>query len=130
MRPKPAGVIARGMGSRVFENKDAVVNLQNPVKANADSVLNGRRLFEANCSPCHGDISKPNHEHGPVAQPGKFLAPPDITSDFYKQKSDGYIFGAIHFGGQAIMPAYGWKFSNNEHWDIVNYVRSIQAKTK
>lgn len=63
---------------------------------------------------------------GPVAM--KFAAPPDITQEPYRTgRSDGNIYGIIHFGGMAVMPALGWKLSPTEHWDIINYVRHVQA---
>jgi hypothetical protein len=49
----------------------------------------------------------------------------------YKDRTDGYIFGAIHYGSYStLMPAYGWKFSIEEHWDMVNYIRKMQSEIK
>lgn len=124
MRPKPDGSVAVGSLDRFVESKEAATALVNPVKSDEKSVLRGARLFAVNCSPCHGDITKTPYAPGPVAE--KFVMPPDITNDFYKQKPDGLFYATIEFGGLAVMPAMGWKLSPAEHWDIVNYVRSVQ----
>ncbi|MCB0346660.1 MAG: c-type cytochrome, partial [Bdellovibrionales bacterium] len=93
---------------------------KNPVKPTADSLARGRRLWAANCATCHGITAESD---GPVA---KFLTVPNITEDFYKARPDGRIFGVIH-NGQNQMPRYGFKFSADEKWDIVNYLRRLQG---
>jgi len=56
------------------------------------------------------------------------MSPPDLINDYYRQKSDGYLYGTIHFGGLAVMPGLGWKLSPEEHWDIINFIRQVQKK--
>lgn len=127
MRQKAPGSVAVGMSQYYVESKAEAENLVNPVKPDEGSLLRGRRLFAVNCTPCHGDISKKPYVAGYVAAKLP-LIPPDPTTDAYKARSDGFFYGTIHFGGAALMPALGWKLSPNEHWDIVNYIRSQQAK--
>jgi mono/diheme cytochrome c family protein len=123
MRPNPSDSIARGAGERFVGTREEAGKLANPVPADARSIGNGRRLFSANCSPCHGKYMDGKHIAGAVSAqiPG-----PDLALQTYKDKPDGHFFEFIHFGGIAIMPAYGWKFSIREHWDIVNYIRRVQ----
>jgi len=133
-RPPVEGTVARGSLPARLANKQEASKLENTRKGHPFSVQNGKRLFAVNCYACHGDIAKAEGiPHGPAVNPpgqasnSRFLTPPDITSEFYaKQRSDADIYGVIHFGGMAVMPALGWKLSPEEHWDIVNYVRSIQ----
>jgi mono/diheme cytochrome c family protein len=127
MRQKAPGAVAVGMSKYHVESKAEAETLVNPVKADEGSLLRGRRLFAVNCTPCHGDISKKPYVAGYVAAKLP-LIPPDPTTDSYKARSDGFFYGTIHFGGAALMPALGWKLSPNEHWDIVNYIRSQQAR--
>ena len=133
-RPAVEGTVPRGSLAAHIENKQEAELLVNSRKDYPFTVEHGKRLFKVNCAPCHGDISS-QQPYGPaVNAPGKadslrFMTPPDITSEFYYSgRSDGYIYATIHFGGLAMMPALGWKFSPEEHWDIVNYVRSVQKK--
>ncbi len=127
MRQKAPGSVAVGMSDYYVATKAEAENLTNPVEADERSIDNGKRLFAVNCTPCHGDISKKPWAPGYVAAKLP-LVPPDPTTDAYKARSDGFFYGTIHFGGAALMPALGWKISPNEHWDIVNYIRSQQGK--
>ena len=125
MRAKPEGSVSIGMSQYDVKTKEEAEKLVNPKKESASSWKYGKRLFQVNCSPCHGNIEAKGYEPGPVAQ--KFASPPDISAEPYRQgRSDGYIYGVIHFGGMAVMPALGWKLSPGEHWDIINYVRHVQ----
>ena len=124
MKPKAANSVAKGSLAYRVENKQEAEKLTNPLKGDKFSAKSGKRLFRVNCYPCHGDIESPSYKPGPVA--AKFMPPPDITNEYYEGKSDGYIYGVIHFGGLAVMPALGWKMSPTEHWDIINYLRSVQ----
>jgi mono/diheme cytochrome c family protein len=127
-RPKPAGVVARGVLDGDFplhlEKKEDTANFVNPKRGDKDSIAMGKRLYAINCSPCHGDLEKTPYVPG-VA--GGLMGAPDLTAPMYKERTEGSIYGTIHFGGMALMPAYGWKLSPSEHWDIVSYVKAIQA---
>lgn len=125
MRARPSGAVSIGMNSYAVKDKAEAETLKNPKAGDGKSVKFGKRLFQVNCSPCHGNIESSTYEPGPVAQ--KFASPPDITAEPYRSgRTDGNIYGVIHFGGMAVMPALGWKLSPSEHWDIINYVRDVQ----
>jgi hypothetical protein len=127
MRARPEGSISIGMNGYHVKSKEEAETLENPKKNNKQSWKFGKRLFQINCSSCHGNIEASTYEPGPVAQ--KFAAPPDISAEPYRTgRTDGNIYGVIHFGGMAVMPALGWKLSPAEHWDIINYVRHVQAE--
>ncbi|HWQ70319.1 MAG TPA: cytochrome c [Patescibacteria group bacterium] len=97
-------------------------SLANPVPFTQQSVDNGRRLFDIYCALCHGADGK---GMGPVAM--KFIPPPDLTLPFFRQKTDGFIYGTIRNGG-AIMPAHGEVLTPKERWEIVNFLRSLQRQ--
>jgi mono/diheme cytochrome c family protein len=130
MRPKAPNSVPMGSLDRRLESKEAALKLQNPLRGDPVSVESGQRLFAINCAPCHGTYGVDGAQ-----TPSWFasqVGAPDLTASTYweESRSDGNIYGTIHLGGMAIMPAYGWKLSPTEHWDIVNYVRSIQAAKK
>jgi mono/diheme cytochrome c family protein len=124
MRPKAKDSIPMGALARRVESKEVAASLENPILADALSVTNGERLFAINCTPCHGNFADGKQvSMGPVA---KYMPGPDLTAQLYKDRNDGFFYGTIHFGGMALMPAYGYKLSPTEHWDIVNYIRKFQ----
>ncbi|MCB0322323.1 MAG: c-type cytochrome [Bdellovibrionales bacterium] len=119
-RAPVAGTVPVGRQPFTMTIEQAEESLENPVPVSKHSVWRGQRLFNSNCLTCHGPAAKGD---GPV---GPKLGVPDITQDFYRQKSDGRVFGVVHYGLRA-MPRYGFKFSDAQKWDLVNYVRFLQG---
>ncbi len=111
-------------------DRDAAEDIPNPVAATKASILKGRSLFKIYCMPCHGESGTGN---GPVGM--VFEAPPaDLSSDYVKELTDGWLWGTITFGSY-LMPRYGYDMSPTERWDVVNYLRNViekgmAAKTK
>ena len=101
----------------------------NPVKPTAQSVEAGQDLYKKNCVPCHGTDAKGD---GPVAK-NMNPKPADLTvSKLAHGSTDGEIFTNIKDGiGQAPqkMKAFGNKLSDQDIWNIVNYIRSLQKKS-
>ena len=103
---------------------NAVVNpdnqmLTNPVTLTDASVERGRILFARNCAQCHGDTGRGN---GPAGvnlrpQPADFLV-------HVPYHGDTTIFGWISNGVQGTgMPAWGDQLSEEQRWDLVNFLR-------
>jgi mono/diheme cytochrome c family protein len=78
-------------------------------------------MFLTCCFPCHGQDGKGG---GPVAQ-GEFQ-PPDLTISRIRALSEATIYGTIT-DGWLTMPLYRETMSVEERWDVVNYVRVLQA---
>lgn len=127
MRPAPSDSVHVGSSERFVGTREEAASLQNPIPRSRLSVTRGQRLFTANCSPCHGKYIDGKHVPGAVS---KSLPGVDLSMEPIKVKPDSHFFQFIHFGGMAIMPAYGSKFSIPEHWDIVNYIRHVQEGGK
>jgi len=119
LRSRERGFSARFMGDEPGDPNRFI----NPVPASARSIRHGERLYQSNCSPCHGRRIEGKQIEGGVQQwmPGLPLFEPMM-----KDKPDGHFYQAIHYGFAGIMPSYGYKFSIEEEWDIVNYIRSVQ----
>ena len=100
-------------------DRDEADAAKNPVPATPESIHNGMKLFEINCTPCHNYSGKGD---GPVGMK-LTLQPFDLTSDRIQHEvTEGHIFGYMTFGG-AVMPSYANDLYPNERWDIVNFVR-------
>jgi len=118
----PAGTVPVQGSEPPLSRDDADRVLSNPVPPTDSSLVDGEKRFNTFCVPCHGKDAK---GQGPVAP--KFIPPPDLTQDFYRGRSDGYIYGTIRNGG-AIMPAFGERLTPTQRWDVVNYLRKLQGK--
>ncbi|HMC86926.1 MAG TPA: cytochrome c [Chitinophagaceae bacterium] len=82
-----------------------------------------KTLYITNCGPCHGDKGRGD---GPAA-PGLNPKPADHTSAAVQSETDGAIFWKLS-EGRSPMPAYKKIFSEEQRWELVNYIRTL-AKT-
>jgi len=120
-RPQPERSVPLGAGPR-YESRDDTEDLKNPVPFSRESLARGQALFLARCSQCHG---QDGHGGGPVSA---FFPPaPDLAYTTVKERSDGFIWGTISYGGKAMPPAREG-LSERDRWDLVNHVRAIQGK--
>ncbi len=100
--------------------------LKNPVPTSAASIKAGQALFQKNCRFCHNADAKGN---GPMAPEGTH--PSDLTDDKWDRGStDGEIFLVIREGAgpKLDMKGYKSKMTETDIWNVVNYLRSLQAK--
>ena len=128
-RPKAEGSVAVGSLVGHLAKRDDALALTNPISGDKVSTASGERLYAANCYACHGDISQKAWQPGPAGKKINAVVagkPPDLTSDYYKAQADGVFYAAMHFGF-GLMTNVGWKLSPTEHWDIINYIRKVQA---
>jgi putative copper export protein/mono/diheme cytochrome c family protein len=97
----------------------------NPVPATSASIDAGRVVYRQNCIPCHGADAKGD---GPLAHTMD-PAPADLTYHMAPGvHPDGDIFNWISngFPGSA-MPAFKDHLSEQQRWDVINYLRSVAA---
>src|SRR4026208_1222185 len=100
--------------------------MKNPVAWSAASIASGKAAFQKNCRFCHGADAKGN---GPRAPEGTH--PSDLTDDKWDRGgSDGEIFAVIRDGAgpKFDMKGYKSKMTEPDIWNVVNYLRSLQAK--
>ena len=100
--------------------------MKNPVASSPASIKAGQALFQKNCRFCHGADAKGN---GPMAPEGTH--PSNLTDDKWDRGStDGEIFLVIQNGAGPKFDMKGQKskMSDTDIWNVVNYLRSIQAK--
>jgi mono/diheme cytochrome c family protein len=94
--------------------------IKNPVASSPDSIAAGRRSYQRLCSRCHGPQGKGDGTGGGSVQP------PDLTDDKWDYGgSDGEIFSAIHDGTSMDMEGYAERLTDEDIWNVVNYLRSI-----
>ena len=90
--------------------------------------------YETYCLVCHGPGGRGD---GPISAangrtpPGPFPGIGDLLGPTAMGRSDGYIFGVVTYAqamGRGLMPRYGDKVRGTDRWDVVNYVRHLQAQ--
>lgn len=97
---------------------------QNPVTADDASLARGQELFTINCQMCHGQQGQGN---GPIAPFLSNYKPANLTSPLIHSMSDGSIFLIISKGVPGRMPALNENLTVRERWDVVNFIRTLQA---
>jgi mono/diheme cytochrome c family protein len=120
MATYPEHSVPAGAAGVLVKDMEAADKLKNPVAADQKSVEFGGKLFGIYCTPCHGYQGKGDGLVGKKL----VLQPYDLTAQQTKDRSDGYIFGMMTFGG-AVMPLYANDLSPTERWNVVNYVRKV-----
>lgn len=130
--PVPGTVPVTGLEPTV--NLTLADRLTNPRTRTSESINRGRFLYETYCLVCHGVAGKGD---GPISAangqtpPGPFFGVRSLVNDTIARRTDGYIYAVIVSGqvmGRGLMPVYGDKVRGDDRWDLVNYVRTLQAE--
>ena len=110
------------------EGADYIPNGQtlplNPIQADEASLARGKELFTINCQMCHGETGQGT---GPIAAFLTTYKPANLTSPLIKAFPDGQIFVTITNGVPGRMPPLNENLTVSERWDVVNYIRTLQA---
>jgi len=108
-------------GERPWTAPAAESKKQNPMPR-AAGVQEGKKIFEANCSMCHGPTGKGDGPVGAALTP----KPEDLTSREVRAQTDGALYWKISTGRGA-MPS--WQtLPEKDRWSVVNYIRSLGGK--
>jgi mono/diheme cytochrome c family protein len=100
-------------------SREDAKKLKNPVAYTKKSLTQGHTFFVRTCSACHGLDGK--------AQVDVVADATDLTSPkMYKSgTSDGEIYRAIRDGAGQAMPSFKTTFTEENLWNLVNYIRSL-----
>jgi mono/diheme cytochrome c family protein len=124
-RVMPEGTLPTNTGTPPQDLEMATIKAHNPLKPTPQNIAHGKELFDTDCMPCHGETG---HGDGPVAHllHAHGFDPKDLMTGVTKNLPDGYIYGYIRDGG-IHMPSYGDAMNSDERWDVVMYVRQLEA---
>lgn len=113
-----------GFGFAFIARETQAVNyttLANPVAASDASITRGQALYQQNCASCHGAGGKGDGPIAPTLNPRPF----DLTVHV-PLHPDGQIFGWMTDGvPRTAMPAWKDALSEEDRWNIVNYLRTL-----
>ncbi len=105
--------------------------LRNPFPITKVGLAQGKELYEIYCGICHGNkgdgngylVSEENVKAKYPAQPANF------NQDSFYLSTNGRFYHAIMYG-RNVMGGYSDKLSYEERWQVIHYIRSLQAKSK
>jgi mono/diheme cytochrome c family protein len=106
--------------------------LKNPSKPTAESVAAGQKVFAKACSVCHGQSGKGDGAIVKSLKP-EATKPSNLADDKWDHGStDGEIFVVVRDGiaPKFEMKGQKGKLTDQDMWNLVNYIRSLNTKTK
>jgi len=103
--------------------------VNNPYKITEAGLATGKELYNINCGICHGEKGDGNgylvRDDGGVYP----VQPAIFTSDEFVAASNGRYYHSI-MHGKNLMGAYADKLNYEERWQVIHYIRSLQAKDR
>lgn len=85
----------------------------NPYAGNREAAEEGKTIFRANCSPCHG-------------KQGEGGFGPNLADREWKYgEADAAVYASIAGGRPGGMPAWGSKLGKDRIWKVVAYLREL-----
>lgn len=128
-KPLPGEVAITDLGLRYVAVPGDFTNLRNPSINDTAAAGRGRELFGVECAICHGPVGKGDGVYGATMYPPAI----DLTSTRAQSKTDGQLYWFLAHGiNLSGMPAfgkdYGGPHNEQELWDLIAYVRTLQPK--
>ncbi|MFZ4799559.1 MAG: c-type cytochrome [Bacteroidia bacterium] len=103
---------------------EAASSLINTAPATKFNLSEGKRLFNINCTPCHGEDGQGN---GTIVADGKYPKVP-AYADRLPTINDGKAFYSIKYG-RNLMGAYGTVLSPSQIWQVIHYINTFKTST-
>lgn len=95
--------------------------LFNPVPRTAISIARGRQPFQQNCAVCHGTEGRGDG----VAAASLPERPDDLSTIARPPIFPDSIVAYRIKNGVKMMPAFKTTLSENDTWDVINFIRSL-----
>jgi mono/diheme cytochrome c family protein len=96
---------------------------QNPVVVNANSIAQGKGIYEKECLSCHGAGGKGDGRKADTLE----VKPSDLSKPRVSAQPDGVLFWKIS-EGKTPMPSFRSKLASQELWAVINYVRTLGSR--
>ena len=96
---------------------------KNPIPSDETSLAAGKVVFTAQCLSCHGPAGRGD---GPAAKDLN-PKPRNLSEAAIQSQTDGAIFWKITEGRKP-MPTFDKLITDDERWNVVNFVRTLAAK--
>jgi len=99
----------------------AAVKMKNPYPADQYSLERGRHSYQIDCVRCHGKSGNGDGANSEKVQE----VVSDLGSNAIQNQTDGELFWKI---SEARRPMPLTEITNDQRWDIVNYIRTFKKK--
>lgn len=102
---------------------------KNPFPITKGSLENGKLLYNIQCAICHGEKAD---GAGYLVRDdgGKYpVQPANLLLDEFVNASNGRYYHTLIYG-RNLMGGYSDKLSYEERWNVIQYIRSLQAASK
>ncbi|HYI15032.1 MAG TPA: copper resistance protein CopC [Thermomicrobiales bacterium] len=93
----------------------------NPIPLTEESIVAGQLVYAENCATCHGQEGRGDGPASVNLEP----PPANLTEPHVAVHTDGDLHWWITNGIQPAMPAFGEDLTQDEIWNVINYVRSL-----
>ena len=120
-------VIAR---QAIGKGDPEAAKIKNPVASTPESIAAGQKQFQTLCAGCHGKDAKGGITISVIEDRGG-NQPPDLTDDQWDHgSSDGEIFTVVKkgIGPDFFMAPWDGRVSDEDIWNMVNYIKSLLQK--
>jgi mono/diheme cytochrome c family protein len=94
------------------------------VKADANYISVGRRLYGSQCAMCHG---KEGDGKGDLAEVMALKLRDYRDPGALKEMADGELFYILS-KGKGKMPGEGERMNKTQRWHLINFIRSLAKK--
>ncbi len=104
----------------------------NPFPITEAGLAKGKELYNVHCGICHGEKGNgAGYLYDTDTNPNaKYpAAPANFLQDTFYVSSNGRFYHAIMYG-KNVMGGYADKLSYEERWQVIHYIRSLQAAEK
>jgi mono/diheme cytochrome c family protein len=129
MREPVKGTIARGQleyatygMEKSNENYEKASAWTNPLPKTAHNLADGKRLYNINCTPCHGEDGLGK---GTIVADGKFPQVP-AYGDRLPTINPGKAFYSISHG-KNLMGSYGSVLTPTQRWQVIHYIYELSG---
>ncbi|HUR31951.1 MAG TPA: cytochrome c, partial [Saprospiraceae bacterium] len=110
--------------------------VRNPFPITEKGMEHGKELYNIYCGICHGATGNGQGYLVREDDPAKGIvagvypaAPANLMLDTFINAAPGRIYHAIMYG-KNVMGSYADKLSYRERWEVIHYIRSMQAISK